>query len=136
MHLKYKQTDNCNQRAIFSQTIPVNYNQNMNKLKGSHSKSQRTIEKSPTKMLKHQNILAKAPNIKKSSSTTTLKGKYDELVAKLFIMIDFDCTGYISFTKISYCKEIPQNVFYFFGGVFQKIKYLGAVTMKMFSSLC
>jgi hypothetical protein len=50
--------------------------------------------------------------------------------------IDFDCSGFITGTKIAYYKELPEHIFYFFGGVFQKVKQLGAVTLKMFASLC
>jgi len=52
------------------------------------------------------------------------------------LKIDFDCSGFITYTKIGYCKEIPEKVFYFFGGVFQKVRQLGGISLKMFSQLC
>ena len=50
--------------------------------------------------------------------------------------IDFDCSGFITYTKVGICKDIPEKVFYFFGGVFQKVKQLGGVATKMFLKLC
>jgi hypothetical protein len=52
------------------------------------------------------------------------------------VSIDFDCSGFITATKISYYKQLPEVVFYFFGGIFQKIKQLGGVSEKLFFSLC
>jgi hypothetical protein len=83
------------------------------------------------------NLLAKT--FKKGqmpAGSSSLKGRFDELVNELFLKIDFDCSGYVTFTKIGYCKEIPERLFYFFGGVFQKVKQLGGVAFKMFTKLC
>lgn len=50
------------------------------------------------------------------------------MVHQLFRDIDFDCSGFITLTKISFYKKMPEKIFYFFGGVFQKIKKMGGVS--------
>lgn len=70
----------------------------------------------------------KSSSKKKVNTTDSLKQKFDYFVHEIFVQIDFDCSGFITATKISYYKHLPEEVFYFFGGIFQKIKQLGAVT--------
>lgn len=54
---------------------------------------------------------------------------------ELFNKLDFDKAGFISSSKIAHNKAMTEAVFYFFGGVFQKVRQMGAVTLKMFISL-
>lgn len=139
MYSQYNQTDKCHQRTALGQTIKMSLSRHDIKLKKNSSKSQRkeVSDKSDRKVNNNIGILSRIGSSKKPSSILhSLKSRFDELVNNLFIKIDFDCTGYITYTKIGHCKEIPEASFYFFGGVFQKIKCLGAVKMKMFVSLC
>lgn len=66
----------------------------------------------------------------------SLKQRFDRLVINVFEEIDFDRSGYITSAKISHYKQLPEAVFYFLGGVFQKIRQLGSSTKKTFISLC
>ena len=69
-------------------------------------------------------------------SQPSLKQLFDIFAKNLFKRLDFDYAGFISSSKIAQDKSLSEGVFYFFGGVFQKVRQVGAVTEKMFKSLC
>ena len=69
-------------------------------------------------------------------SQPSLKQQFDIFAKNLFKILDFDCAGFISSCKIAHDKSLSEGVFYFFGGVFQKVRQVGAVTEKIFMSLC
>jgi hypothetical protein len=67
---------------------------------------------------------------------SSLKQQFDSFVKTLFRRLDFENGGFVSASKISREKSLTEAEFYFFGGVFQKIRQVGAVTERIFISLC
>lgn len=68
--------------------------------------------------------------------TPSLKQQFDSFVRSLFKRLDFENGGFVSASKISREKSLTEAEFYFFGGVFQKIRQLGPATERLFISLC
>lgn len=136
MNSKYNQTDRWVHQVAFGNTVRIPLNRISIKPRKSSSKS-KPKEGCGWRSKPHVNLLSNTVSSKKGGQVAnSLKTSYDSLMNELFLKIDFDCTGFITFTKISYCKEIPEAVFYFLGGVFQKVKQLGAITLKTFEKLC
>lgn len=113
-------------KSAYSITNKANLSLNYSKI----SKSRKKDSKLTSKIFTNQSsIIERRSNSKKSiNATYSFKQRFDDFVRRLFIDIDFDCSGFITTTKISYYKQMPEPVFYFFGGIFQKIKQLGGVT--------
>ena len=134
MNNKKNQTVKSFQRVAFGKTTKMPLSSRiMGRSTSASSKKQ--SQKSLQKPILTDNIFTKT--IRKSQlQTKSIKNQFDEMINDLFLKIDFDCSGFITHTKIGYCKEIPEKVFYFFGGVFQKVKKLGGVAIKMFIQLC
>ena len=129
---KKHQTANYYNPLSFGKTIKLNP-KTRHTVTSTSSKQQSRV--SSKKRIPPCNLLAKTYK-KAPLPPKSLKGMYDELVNDLFLKIDFDCSGYITYTKIMFCKDIPEKAFYFLGGVFQKIRQLGGVSAKLFLQIC
>jgi hypothetical protein len=94
----------------------------------------RTVRKGPgagsSRIHDQSTVLAGKP------SAPSLKQQFDGVARELFQRLDFDCGGFVSSSKIAHQKGLSEDVFYFFGGVFQKVRQVGAVTERIFLSLC
>lgn len=107
--------------SISSQNIKQRYMNRIQNMMKSSSKEHRSTDYSTN--------ISRSPLVNKGLNVNNnLKYKYDQMAHNLFKEVDFDCAGFITLTKISYYKKIPEKIFYFFGGIFQKIKKLGGVS--------
>lgn len=107
MNLKYNQTDRKIPYAAFGNTLRINSNRISIRTRKSNSKSmpkQSSTKKSTTQIYLLSKIVSSKKNIATTNANNNLKSRFDHLVNDLFMKIDFDCSGFITFTKISYCK--------------------------------
>jgi hypothetical protein len=96
---KNNQTVKYNKRVLCGNTVKLSING-------------RSTHRSTSASSKKQLNKAKADPLGKTFKKTqlptkTLKSRFDELVNEIFLKVDFDCSGFITYTKISFCKEIP-----------------------------
>lgn len=80
------------------------YQSKMQTIKRNQSK-----HKTSTRMNDQSTILERKSSSKKKINTTeSLKQKFDHFSHEMFVQIDFDCSGFITATKISYYKHLPE----------------------------
>ena len=107
MNIKHNRTEKCYTRVGFghSHRIPIHNKENR---RSKSRSSLKELKESDCKHILDKQKIFSQRTLKNPLSTNVnmLKSQFDELVNNLFIKIDFDCSGYITYTKISYCKEI------------------------------
>ena len=89
----------------------------------------RSLVNKKSKSSDRAKVLSSRKSSKKvEKNSYNIKNRYDDFVRDLFMKIDIECSGFITSTKICHNKSMNENVFYFFGGLFQKVKQMGSIT--------